>query len=193
MTRGGGIRIILFDNTCTNSSITLDNNTLEGNSAVFGGGALICVSGNTSNNKIQIFNNFFIGNNVSVGGGGLDVGYTTYRNSPYHPTNNKVFVSNSYFIGNNASYGGGLSTYASSVGDVEHYNQFQLYRTVTLRTILHDLVQQSVPVEDIFTRDGSKYINQVRFTDSKFENNVVIFKSISSILDGNQNGAFFYL
>ena len=188
--KGGGIRIILFDNTCTNCSITLDNNTLEGNSAVFGGGALICVSGNTSNNKIQIFNNFFIGNKVSVGGGGLDVGYTTYRNSPYHPTNNKVFVLNSSFIGNNASYGGGLSTYASSVGDVEHYNQFNCMNCHFENNSARFGAAVSTS-RGIFTRDGSKYINQVRFTDSKFENNVVIFESISSILDGNQNGAFF--
>ena len=74
--RGGGIRVILFDNILHNSSITLDNNTLEGNSAVFGGGTLICVSGSTSHNRISILNSHFINNNVLAGGGGVDMGYT---------------------------------------------------------------------------------------------------------------------
>ena len=87
--KGGGIRIILFDNA--NSSITLYNNKLEGNSAVFGGGAFISVSGNISNNKIKILNNSFIGNNATAGGGGLDVGYNTYRKYSYQPTIQSLF------------------------------------------------------------------------------------------------------
>ena len=92
---GGGIRIILFDNALSNSSITLDNNILEGNSAVFGGGVLIYVNGNNTSNKIQILNNSFIRNNVFAGGGGLDVVYITYNK--YFPTNNTVLVKNFFF------------------------------------------------------------------------------------------------
>ena len=183
--KGGGIRIILFDNTCTNCNITLDNNTLEGNFAVFGGGALICVSGSTSNSKIRIFNNSFIDNNATAGGGGLDVGYTTYN-----PTNNTVTVLNSSFIGNIASYGGGLSTYTSSVRHVEHYNHFNCINCLFESNSAQCGAAVSAS-RGIFTRYGSKYVNQVCFTNCTFKNNVVTFESISSILDGNQNGAFF--
>ena len=55
--RGGGVHIVVFDNVLRNSNITLFNNTLEGNSAVFGGGALVCLSGSTSGNTIQILHN----------------------------------------------------------------------------------------------------------------------------------------
>ena len=89
-----------------------------------------------------------------------------------------------------ASYGGGLSTYASSVRYVEHYNHFNC----TNCHFESNSAQCGAAVSasrGILTRDGSKYINQVCFIDCKFKNNVVIFESISSILDGNQNGAFF--
>ena len=79
-----------MNNVCSNSSITLDGNILEGNVAVFGGGALISVSGSASNSRILILNSKFIGNKVSAGGGGLDIGYNTYHES--FPTNNTVTV-----------------------------------------------------------------------------------------------------
>ena len=171
-TKGGGIRIILFDNA--NRSITLENNTLKGNSAVFGGGAFISMSGNVSNSKIQILNNSFIGNNAIAGGGGLDVGYNTYRKFSYHPTNNTVLVLNSSFIRNIASYGGGLSTYATSVRHVEHYNHFNCKNCHFERNSAQCGAAVSAS-RGILTRDGSKYISQVRFTNCTFNNNVVTF------------------
>ena len=186
--KGGGIRIILFDNVCSNSSITLDGNILEGNVAVFGGGALISVSGSASNSRILILNSKFIGNKVSAGGGGLDIGYNTYHES--FPTNNTVTVLNSSFIGNIAGFGGGLSTYASSVRKIKHYNHFDCINCL----FVNNSAQCGAAVSasrGVFTKDGSMFINRVYFTDCKFESNIVIFKSITSILDGNQNGAFF--
>ena len=186
--KGGGIRIILFNNVCSNSNFTLDGNILEGNIAVFGGGALICVSGSASNNRILILNSKFIGNKVSAGGGGIDMGYTTYKEPC--PTKNTVTVLNSLFIDNIAGYGGGLSTYASSVRKIEHYNYFDCINCL----FVNNSAQCGAAVSasrGVFTKYGSKFINRVYFTDCKFEGNIVIFKSITSILDGNQNGAFF--
>ena len=148
---------------------------------------LLLVKGSASNNLIQILSNSFIGNNATAGGGGLEMDFTTYRKIP--PTNNSVFVSNSYFIGNIALYGGGLSTYATSVRYVKHYNHFNCTNCHFER----NSAQCGAAV--ITSRDiseGLDYVTQARFTDSKFENNsiLMLFKSISSTLDGNQHGAF---
>ena len=51
--RGGAIRIILFDNTCKDTDITLQNNVLIGNTAAYGGGAAIYVSGKAYNNTLR--------------------------------------------------------------------------------------------------------------------------------------------
>ena len=187
--RGGGIRIILFDNVCSNSNITLDKNTLEGNTAVFGGGALISVSGTTSHDKIQILNNYFIGNKVLAGGGGLDVGHTTHKKGVY-PTYNTICISQSYFVNNSASFGGGLSMFVASVGFYDKHANNDISCTKCHFDTNTANGGAAVNIgQDIFKNNGAQFIGTFQFTDSSFENNMVIFSS--SVLDNlpRSNGA----
>ena len=195
--RGGGIRVILFDNILHNSSITLDNNTLEGNSAVFGGGALICVSGSISHNRISILNSHFINNNVLAGGGGVDMGYTTYK-MPAYPTNNSIFVSQSYFKGNSASFGGGLSIFSASIGfnDKHAHNNFTCTECYFDANTANGGAAVNIGL-DIFKNRGAQFIIRIQFINSTIENNMVIFNNsvFSNSSNGNGasdgNGAFF--
>ena len=195
--RGGGIRIVLFDNVCSNSSITLDNNTLEGNSAVFGGGALICVSGSISHNRISILNSHFSNNKVLAGGGGLDMGYTTYK-MPAYPTNNNIYISQSYFKNNSASFGGGLSVFAASIGfnDKHAHNNFMCTECYFDANTANGGAAVNIG-QDIFKNNGAQFIIRIQFINSVIENNIMIFHNsvFSNSSNGNGasdgNGAFF--
>ena len=203
--RGGGIRIISFDNVLHNSSITLDNNRMEGNSAVFGGGALIYVSGNTSHNRISILNSHFINNKVLAGGGGIDTGYTTSKNfnnkisyptnnEISYPTNNTISISNSSFIGNAASFGGGLSTFTASISyNAPHArNHFYCDNCQFKRNTARGGAAVNIG-RDIFRNDGSQYIMIPLFENSIIENNTVVFVADDNTQSGasDGNGAFF--
>ena len=187
--RGGGIRIVLFDNVCSNSSITLDNNTLEDNSAVFGGGTLICVSGSTSHNRISILNSHFINNKVLAGGGGVDMGYTTYK-KPAYPTNNNISISQSYFKNNSASFGGGLSIFSASIGfnDKHAHNNFTCIECYFDTNTANGGAAVNIG-QDIFKNNGAQSIIRIQFINSIIENNMVIFKNSAFNYSSNGNGA----
>ena len=198
--RGGGIRIILFDNVCSNSSITLDKNTFEGNTAVFGGGTLICVSGNTSHSSIQISNSNFTGNKVLAGGGGLDMGYTTYVKSSVYPTRNVVSISQSYFINNSASFGGGVSMFAASIRFIDEHAHNDIVFTECYFDTNSASGGAAVNIgQDIFKNNGEQHIVLIVFINCTIENNMVIFGNSSSVFKNLQqangasdgNGAFF--
>ena len=188
--KGGAIRILLSLNS---SIITLVNNTLKGNTAVFGGGIVITVIKNVSNNIINILNNSFINNRVTGNGGGLEIGYNIYKNTL--PMSNTINVINSSFIGNIASYGtgGGLSTYAFFIhfahAGIKHYNQLKCINCLFENNSAQGGAAVSAS-HRVFPIKYNLYINQIRFTDCEFVNNMVIVDSISNILDGYQNGAF---
>ena len=112
--RGGGIRIFLFDNACKYIDITLQNNVLMGNTAAFGGGAVLYVSGKAYNNSIVLSNNSFITNKVTAGGGGFYVGYT-FQHRHQYPMYNFIDICDSSFVQNDALFGGGMSIFFASI------------------------------------------------------------------------------
>ena len=187
--RGGGIRILILNNNYfyKHCSIKLENNTLEGNYAVYGGGAFIYVSGNTSNSMIKILNNSFIANTASADGGGLQIRYSAHND--FFPSNNTCIVLSSFFVSNTATNGGGLSTYSSSLEDFKHrYNTLKCIKCRFESNSARCGAAVSV-TSGIFLKYGPKNINRVYFLDCIFRSNVVIFKSIN--VAGNKNGAFF--
>ena len=107
-------------------------------------------------------------------------------------SNNTINVSNSSFDGNIASYGtgGGLSIHAFFVHmKIKKFNQFKCMGC----HFMNNSAQGGAAVSashGVFIKDGSSLINQIRFIDCNFENNLVIVDSISGTLDGYQNGAF---
>ena len=169
-TPGRFYRIILFFKHC---SIKLENNTLEGNYAVYGGGAFIYVSGNTSNSMIKILNSYFIANTVSADGGGLEISYSTHKT--FYPINNTCIVLSSSFISNTATNGGGLSTYSSSIEHIKRYNTLKCIKCRFERNSAQCGSAVSV-TRGLFSKDGSKNINWVYFIECVFRSNVVIFK-----------------
>ena len=175
--RGGGIRIILFDNVGSNSSVTLDNNILEGNTAVFGGGALICVSGSTLNTTIDVLNSNFISNKVLAGGGGIDMGYTTSK-KPVYPTNNRISISKSYFINNSASFGGGVSMFVASIGFFSKHarNNFTCTECYFDTNSANGGAAVNIG-QDIFKNNGAQFIIWIQFTNSTIVNNIAIFNN----------------
>ena len=191
--RGGGIRIILYGGVCK-ITVSLDNNMLIGNFAVFGGGALVYVVGNASRNEINLLNNHFINNTVLAGGGGIDTGYTTLKFS--YPTNNTINITNSSFIGNQASFGGGLSMFTASISYSENHanNYFKCKYCEFKRNTACGGAAVNMG-RGIFKNDGSQNIMIPWFVDSVIMDNTVICDS-SSVTDGNTgasygNGAFF--
>ena len=87
----------------------------------------------------------------------------------------QLLFLNSSFIGNIAGFGGGLSTYASSVRKIKHYNHFDCINCL----FVNNSAQCGAAVSasrGVFTKYGSKFINRVYFTDCKFEGNIVIFQ-----------------
>ena len=185
--RGGAIRIVLLDHFFRDCSITLKNNTLEGNHAVFGGGAFVHVTRSTSNSKIKILNNSFLSNTVLVSGGGLEISYVAYGHTV--PVNNTCSIINSSFINNTASSGGGLFTYSSSIR--HHINHTDQYNKLSCKNCLFE--GNSAPCGaavsvtcGLFSKKGTKSINRVFFNECIFKNNMVITKS-----NVDSNGAFF--
>ena len=187
--RGGGVHIVVFDNVLRNSNITLFNNTLEGNSAVFGGGALVCLSGSTSGNTIQILHNKFIANRALAGGGGLDVGITTH-NKPY-PRENFIFVFNSSFEHNKALFGGGMSMFGGFISFFKKhtYNEINCSSCHFESNTARGGAAVNIG-PDIFKFDGTQCLMLINFVNCTIENNSITFDSTSSgASDGN--GAFF--
>ena len=177
--RGGGIRILFLDHYCRNCSVTLENNTLVGNHAVYGGGAFIYVSGTTSNSTLKMFNNSFIANTASADGGGLEVSYATHENQ--HPINNTCIVRSSSFISNTATNGGGLSTYSSSLEDFKHrYNTLKCIKCHFERNFAHSGAAVSAS-RGKFSKDKMKTITRVYCYECVFKNNVVISKPIMQL------------
>ena len=178
--RGGGIRILILNYFYKHCSIKLENNTLEGNYAVYGGGAFIYVSGNTSNSMIKILNSYFIANTVSADGGGLEISYSTHKT--FYPINNTCIVLSSSFISNTATNGGGLSTYSSSIEHIKRYNTLKCIKCRFERNSARCGSAVSV-TRGLFSKDGSKNINWVYFIECVFRSNVVIFKIFIMLFD----------
>ena len=159
--RGGAIRIILSDHFFRDCSITLKNNTLEANHAVFGGGAFLYVTLSTSNSKVKILNNSFLSNTVLASGGGLEIGYVAYGHTI--PVNNTCSIVNSSFINNTALSGGGLSTYSSSIRHISHHNRYNKLSCKNCRFEGNSApCGAAVSVTcGLFSKKGTKSINRV--------------------------------
>ena len=187
--RGGGVRIAVFDNVLINSTIKLFNNTLEGNTAVFGGGILVCLSGNTTGNTINISHSKIIANKAIAGGGGFDAGYTMHN---YHnPRENDIFIFNSSFEHNTALFGGGLSVFGGFISffDEHTHNHINLSSCRFKSNAARGGAAVNIG-PDILKYDGSQALMTIQFENCTIENNFIAFDSTHSGASGG-NGAFF--
>ena len=177
--RGGGIRILLF-NGCRNMHIVLDENHIENNSAVFGGGLLLYMSGNASHNVVNISNNVFLNNSSPKGGGGgAEFGCSIYQSGIYlhehlYPTYNNITVFNSTFKNNKAAYGGGMSTFTSSINFFYNhpFNKLICIRCHFENNIANDGAALDVSL-NAFMTTGAQYLSAPILFDCSFVRNKV--------------------
>ena len=192
--RGGGIRIInnvtINNDTCNeNISITMENNVMENNYAVFGGGLFIILMGNTTYTMVNLLNNNFMNNNAFSNGGGISAGFTKNDKFTY-PVSSLIKACNTTFTDNNAYFGGALSFFTGFISFyLPHgYNQFICedchFEGNTARGGSAVII-----VPDIFKHSGTQYVSTIRFINCTVKNNYVILNDTSSVSEGN--GAFF--
>ena len=161
-----------------------------GNTAAFGGGAALFVSGQSDHNSMVLSNNRFIANKATAGGGGFNVGYTCHYSYQY-PMHNSIDICNSSFVQNDALFGGGMSIFFASIG------HFQKHPNNSLKCeecyIKNNTARGGAAVNvspDMFKHFGIQNILIIDFVNSSFDNNLVTFDTNNGgAAEGN--GAFF--
>ena len=194
--RGGGVRIIFYNIVLNNESsnkninITLENNTIQSNYAVFGGGMFVFMKGITNHTSVHLLTNRFITNSAFANGGGLNVGVTATNESTY-PRHNTIFVFNSSFVENKALFGGGLSFFTgfTSFHNPNGNNALHFEDCNFEGNVAH--CGSAVNIDpDIFRHTGKMYICRIYFTNCAVKNNLVLINVTNS--DASEgNGAFF--
>lgn len=109
--RGGGIGLNISERA-NNNTIMITNNTIESNTALWGGGLYVMFYGSAESNQLVISNSTFRNNSSPTkGGGGIAVIFLS--TGDLKAKHNSVRVNNCTFTSNKAKFGGGVTIYST--------------------------------------------------------------------------------